>query len=159
MGHPSGTAIHRPAGGQPHRSLQRLGWHQDAQPPWKRPIKAGADMSIGQSMLFLLELLPLQLRRSCDYSSFPRRLLAGPGHCWAIEVPLPWQMDQTVCRMHTEPSWVLSLRFPFFPCSPMSKAQRQSKGLHLGSVTAPTQRENSNKVKKGKTEGKNNQTR
>lgn len=41
-------------------------------------------MSIGQSMLFLLELLPLQLRRSCDYSSFPRRLLAGPGHCWAI---------------------------------------------------------------------------
>lgn len=32
----------------------------------------------------------------------------------------------------------------------MSKAQRQSKGLHLGSVTAPTQRENSNKVKKEK---------
>lgn len=41
-------------------------------------------------------------------------------------------MDQTVCRMHTEPSWVLSLRFPFFPCPPMSKAQRQRKGLHLG---------------------------
>lgn len=68
-------------------------------------------------------------------------------------------MDQTVCRMHTEPSWVLSLRSPFFPCPPMSKAQRQRKGLHLGSVTAPTEGENSNKVKKGKTEGKKQPTK
>lgn len=68
-------------------------------------------------------------------------------------------MDQTVCRMHTEPSWVFSARLPLFPCPPMSKAQRQRKGLHRALSQPPpcgvnTQGQNINKLKQGKTEGK-----
>lgn len=64
-------------------------------------------------------------------------------------------MEQTVCRMHTEPSWVFSVRFPLFPCLPMSKAQRQRKGLHWALLQTPscnvnTQGQNINKPKQGK---------
>lgn len=118
-------------------------------------------MSIGQSTLFFLECFLPSSEEAVTIHLVPCRPLAGPGHRHSVgaglqEVPLPWQMDQTVCRMHTEPSCVCSVRFPLFLCS-VSKAQRQRKGLHWALLQPPpgsvnTQGENNNKLKKGKTE-------